>query len=334
MSTRALTWAINDAPVPDPVSHLILIVLADYAHDDGTRAFPSQAKIAHKISASVRTVGYRLRKLEALGLIRRGDQSFVEQYRADRRPTVWDLNLRKVRNDLQEVQPVVPATGNDMHTSADGESHDLQDGAGRTPDDLQDLQAVDPNDLQGLQTVQVMEDNGLQTFADRSPHDLQGAAGRSSNDLHAVADKTKTYLTTSTNVDVAVVPNVSNSLGENGSQQNSNPESNTNITEIENLSSRDGVVGPLAPNDLQPHDVPGAWNPSPAAWAEAAAAVELVNLRLHLARYRVVKKEQGKPPSNGEWLRWVIADETEEQKKARKEAQASRKERKWYSVAD
>jgi hypothetical protein len=52
-------------------SRLVLIALADNAHDDGGSAFPSVETIARKALLSERTVRYCLRNLEAIGEIKR-----------------------------------------------------------------------------------------------------------------------------------------------------------------------------------------------------------------------------------------------------------------------
>lgn len=96
MSLSAMVWALKHAPVTDPHEHLVLIGLADHAGDDGTGARPSATTLAEYARCSVRTVRYRLKALEAAGLIRRGDQRSVEHLRADRRPVVYDLMVNGV----------------------------------------------------------------------------------------------------------------------------------------------------------------------------------------------------------------------------------------------
>ena len=41
MSIEAVAWVLKYAPVDDPQAVLVLIALANHAHDDGTVAFPS-----------------------------------------------------------------------------------------------------------------------------------------------------------------------------------------------------------------------------------------------------------------------------------------------------
>ena len=93
MSVDALSWALKRAEVSDPQAALILIGLADHAHDDGTCAWPSQATLARYARCTDRTVRNRLVDLETAGLIRRGDQAIVAHLPSNRRPVVWDLAL-------------------------------------------------------------------------------------------------------------------------------------------------------------------------------------------------------------------------------------------------
>lgn len=120
MSLRAMIWAIEQAPVDDPTSTLVLIALADSANDDGTGAWPAIATLAERARCSTRSVQRHLRALSEAGLIREGNQELVAGYRADRRPTVYDLNLarsrgdrlapRAERGDTQGIHGVTPVT--------------------------------------------------------------------------------------------------------------------------------------------------------------------------------------------------------------------------------
>ncbi len=92
MTVLTMAWALKKAAVPDdPLAHLVLIGLADHADDDGTGAFPSVRTLASYARCTTRTVQAKLRVLEAVCLIRRGDQRLVERLPANRRPVVWDL---------------------------------------------------------------------------------------------------------------------------------------------------------------------------------------------------------------------------------------------------
>ena len=301
-----MSWALKDAPVPDPVAHLILIGLADHAADDGSNARPSRATLADYAHVTARTVGTKLKLLEESGVIRRGDQQQVAHLRSDRRPVVWDLNLAAMRGDS-------PDGGKDFPV-VDDETDDGRNPASPRVEDMED---------DGGNGASPRSSHGGNTASPRTPHDRNPASPRTGergeNCFLQNRPLTTNYLSSSS----SYVGNAD----ENGSQV----EIPNTTTITENPESSRDVVDVA---ELQSHDLPGAWNPSPQALAEAKAACELLNLKLHIARYRVVKKEQNKPCSNGEWLRWAIADEAKMQDEARKERVASRQERRWYDVAD
>jgi hypothetical protein len=99
VSFFGMTWALHDAPVDDSTAVLVLLGLAERAHDDGTSAYPSVAWLSKRARCSTRTVHRHLRQLEADGLIRRGDQRFVEHLPSDRRPVVYDVDFTRRRGD-------------------------------------------------------------------------------------------------------------------------------------------------------------------------------------------------------------------------------------------
>lgn len=115
MSLRAMLWALNDAPVDDPTTCLVLIALADGANDDGTGAYPSKATMAKRARCSERTVQRHLRELESLSLIRQGDQTLALRFRGDRRPTVYDLNLGLARGDNLTPREAARGDTGDAH---------------------------------------------------------------------------------------------------------------------------------------------------------------------------------------------------------------------------
>lgn len=88
-----MTWVLEDAPVSDPVKLLILFALSDRADSEGRSAYPSQAWIAERARCSQRTVARHLKEMEESGVIRRGDQSLVAHFPANRRPVVWDIDF-------------------------------------------------------------------------------------------------------------------------------------------------------------------------------------------------------------------------------------------------
>lgn len=69
MSVHVVSWAFREAPVEDKHDLLVLLVLAEHAHEDGSGAWPSVATIAKLARLSPRRVQYALRQLEAAGII-------------------------------------------------------------------------------------------------------------------------------------------------------------------------------------------------------------------------------------------------------------------------
>jgi hypothetical protein len=66
LSLRAIL-AVLELSEARLANRLVLIALADYAHDDGTNAFPSVPTIARKARVDERTVQRALRELEEAG---------------------------------------------------------------------------------------------------------------------------------------------------------------------------------------------------------------------------------------------------------------------------
>lgn len=110
MSLRAMLWVMNDAPAKNHAELAILYALAERADDQGRCSWPSQEWIADRARCSVRTVRRHLVAMEERGLIYRGDQRYVAHIRKDRRPIVWTVNLRAVR-DVSPVMEDVEPTG-------------------------------------------------------------------------------------------------------------------------------------------------------------------------------------------------------------------------------
>lgn len=105
-----MTWALYEAPGIDPTARLVLAVLADHAHADGTAAFPSKQTIADVVGITARNVALHLRKLEAQGLIRKGNQLHVEYIRKDKRPTVYNLAMNDAQRLKNMMQGKLPGT--------------------------------------------------------------------------------------------------------------------------------------------------------------------------------------------------------------------------------
>lgn len=70
MSVRVMTHVFENAEASGN-DRVVLLVLADHAHDDGAGAYPGQATIARKARIAPRTVRDCLKRLEAAGEIER-----------------------------------------------------------------------------------------------------------------------------------------------------------------------------------------------------------------------------------------------------------------------
>ena len=88
-----MVWALEQRLVQDAPARHVLLCLANYADKVGRGAFPSTNSLSDDTGLSVRTVKYKLDDLEAMGVIRRGNQALAAVYidRHDRRPIVYDM---------------------------------------------------------------------------------------------------------------------------------------------------------------------------------------------------------------------------------------------------
>ena len=95
MSWQACAWAVRQKVTGTPAEQLVLLLLANYAGEDGENAFPSVDRLVSESRLTRRAVQKILRRLEEAGLIRQGNQKIAEAKiaRADKRPVVYDLNL-------------------------------------------------------------------------------------------------------------------------------------------------------------------------------------------------------------------------------------------------
>ncbi|MGW2253188.1 helix-turn-helix domain-containing protein [Kitasatospora sp. NPDC001660] len=93
MSFLAVEWALEHSPVTDPYERLLLTVLARKANSDGTDAYPSRNSLARAGLCDKSTVTRRLRRLEARGIIREGDQRAAFRIPKSLRPKVYDIMI-------------------------------------------------------------------------------------------------------------------------------------------------------------------------------------------------------------------------------------------------
>ena len=102
MSIEAVEWALQQAPCVSTPARLVLVYLAERADERGRGTYPSADTIGEHLQMGERTVRRWLAYLEDAGITVRGDQGLVEDYPADKRPVVWDLDLRKKRQKRQK----------------------------------------------------------------------------------------------------------------------------------------------------------------------------------------------------------------------------------------
>lgn len=131
MSIEAISWALNQAPIPvdrrDASSlAMVLVGLANHADPDGRNAFPSNATLTRYTRLSERSVRNILRELATLGLIRPSDPDIVAAYisRADRRPNGYDLSLTSVDNSTPPVDNRVGNAHNEGHALQPADQHE------------------------------------------------------------------------------------------------------------------------------------------------------------------------------------------------------------------
>lgn len=94
MSIQAQAWALSQQVVTEPTSRHVLLVLADYAGQDGRGAHPTAARLALDTGLHERTVRSKLQALEAEGVIRRDREAagFLES-RGVSKAICYDLVL-------------------------------------------------------------------------------------------------------------------------------------------------------------------------------------------------------------------------------------------------
>lgn len=106
MSHQASAWALDARQTGrlGAGARLVLATLADYADPQGHGAYPSKATIALRLDLDINTVRRHLRTLEEAGLVGRGDQALVAHYPADKRPTVYNLSLKRGATEVRPRQ--------------------------------------------------------------------------------------------------------------------------------------------------------------------------------------------------------------------------------------
>lgn len=155
MSLDSMHWGLYKAgpAIDDSNAFRVLLRLADETDPAGHNAFPSAQTIADDIGSCVRTVYSKLRWLERVGLIRRGDQRAAAYLPKRHRPTVWDLAVEldtpdKVRAAIDDNEQARHAKIAGHTTIADPADTGRQAAADPSPRPASDLQTDLQTDLQ------------------------------------------------------------------------------------------------------------------------------------------------------------------------------------------
>lgn len=106
MSVQAMAWALSQQVVTESHARHVLLCLANYADQSGRAAFPAVSSLALDTGLAPRTVQYRLRDLEQIGLIKRGNQAIAAAYitQRDRVPVCYDLDLSRGAQDAPRTE--------------------------------------------------------------------------------------------------------------------------------------------------------------------------------------------------------------------------------------
>ncbi|RYQ74590.1 helix-turn-helix domain-containing protein [Bifidobacterium pseudolongum] len=184
MSLDSMHWGLYKAgpAIDDSNAFRVLLRLADETDPAGRNAFPSAQTIADDIGSCVRTVYSKLRWLERVGLIRRGDQRAAAYLPKRHRPTVWDLaveldtpdKVRAALADNEQARHAKIAGHTTIADPADTGRHTTADPSPRPASDLQtdlqsDLQATcnhvadDPNKPNNPITQQTVRPRATRT---------------------------------------------------------------------------------------------------------------------------------------------------------------------------
>lgn len=108
MSVLVMSWVFQESEATQG-ARLVLLALADYAHDDGTKAFPAVESLARKARLSVRAAQYNLRHLEKGGAIERtGVTGRTGTFVYSVLMTKRGADLAGVQSATSGVQPIAP----------------------------------------------------------------------------------------------------------------------------------------------------------------------------------------------------------------------------------
>ena len=114
MSWQATAWA-DSLPydVAKPLAYRVLIKLSNVADQNGRNAFRLKFEMANELGVDPRSITRALKELRDDALILEGDQALLSHWRADRRPTVYDMNFNYTLETMQPELPPFPVADHD-----------------------------------------------------------------------------------------------------------------------------------------------------------------------------------------------------------------------------
>ena len=135
MSVQAMSWALSQQVVTESHARHVLLCLANYADQSGRAAFPAVSSLALDTGLAPRTVQYRLRNLEGMGLIKRGNQAIAAAYitQRDRVPVCYDLDLLRGAQDAPRDERGAQQDATGCTSEQNGVHATTERGAQRAP---------------------------------------------------------------------------------------------------------------------------------------------------------------------------------------------------------
>lgn len=128
-----MSWALQiaKAELSDSSARHVLLCLANYASADGRGTFPSAGRLSEDTGLSERTVRYKLELLREAGWIARGNQALAAVYidQHDRRPVVYDLQLKRGANSAPRSKRTASDEGAGCNPQQDGVQSTTERGA-------------------------------------------------------------------------------------------------------------------------------------------------------------------------------------------------------------
>lgn len=121
MSLAAYVW-VQSLPMDATPTHRafrVLLKMADVADADGRNVWLSKARIAEELVTSLSTVTRALQELRLAGLIVDGDKRAVAHLKGNRRPNVYDLNMRAIiapQLDISGVSELTPQSSRGVNS--------------------------------------------------------------------------------------------------------------------------------------------------------------------------------------------------------------------------